>query len=196
MEVKKAVFLDKDGTLIQDIPYNVNPDLITLNEGVIAGLHKLKADYIFIVITNQSGIAKGYFDEDELKNVENKLSALLAKEGLHLSGFYYCPHSDEYGITCDCRKPMPGLIRKAALIHQIDLSQSWMIGDILNDVEAGKNAGCKAILIDNGNETEWLLNTANRLPDFTANSFMMAVDFIENYSIKNNDRNGLLNLVK
>ncbi|TWR31539.1 HAD family hydrolase [Mucilaginibacter pallidiroseus] len=158
----KAIFLDKDGTLIPDIPYNVNPELITLETNAIEGLKQLAAQgYLLAVISNQSGVARGLFEGGKLADVETKLQSLLNNEGLDLAAFYYCPHHPEgdqggFNIDCDCRKPKPGMLLKAATDLNVDLSSSWMIGDILNDVEAGNRAGCKTVLINNGNETEWL----------------------------------------
>ena len=179
----KAVFLDKDGTLIPDIPYNVDPHLITLEQGVVEGLKTLQqAGFIFVLISNQSGVARGKFKYDALKGVSEKLTQLLAKDNLTISGFYYCPHHtdgivNEYTIDCDCRKPKPGMLLNAADDLQIDLDNSWMIGDILNDCEAGNRAGCKTILINNGNETEWLTGPYRR-PDFIAADFIEAANFI------------------
>jgi D-glycero-D-manno-heptose 1,7-bisphosphate phosphatase len=158
----KAIFLDKDGTLIPDIPYNVNPELITLENNLIDGLKQLQnAGYLLIVISNQAGVARGFFTEDKLPDVKRKLSVLLQQQNIHLSDFYYCPHHpdgkvSDYTLDCNCRKPKPGMLLKAAQDHNIDLCSSWMIGDILNDVEAGNRAGCQTVLIDNGNETEWV----------------------------------------
>jgi D-glycero-D-manno-heptose 1,7-bisphosphate phosphatase len=179
----KAVFLDKDGTLIPDIPYNVNPDMITLQPDTINGLQRLRDDgFLFIVISNQAGVARGYFTEDKLPAVEKRLKELLAEHSITLNGFYYCPHYPEgkvdgYNINCDCRKPKPGMLFKAALDHGIELAESWMIGDILNDVEAGNLAGCKTILIDNGNETEWIAGSM-RVPTHICSSINHAADQI------------------
>ncbi|RCH55317.1 HAD family hydrolase [Mucilaginibacter hurinus] len=162
MYSKKAVFLDKDGTLIPDIPYNVNPELITIQPDAIDGLRRLQTQgYILVIVSNQSGVARGYFTEDKLIGVEHRLKQLLANLGLHLSGFYYCPHHDDgiitqYALACECRKPQAGMLLQAAADLQINMADSWMIGDILNDVEAGHRAGCKTVLINNGNETEWV----------------------------------------
>ncbi len=167
----KAVFLDKDGTLIEDVPYNVNPALIRLTPGAEMGLRLLhQAGYQLIVISNQSGVARGYFPEAALTGVEARLQQLLGDFGVPLTGFYYCPHHPQgqvaaYAIDCTCRKPEPGLILQAAQEHGIELSQSWFIGDILNDMEAGMRAGCRTILLDNGNETEWILSPP-RLPHY------------------------------
>jgi D-glycero-D-manno-heptose 1,7-bisphosphate phosphatase len=166
--MNKAIFIDKDGTLIDDVPYNVDPALIRLQRGAIDGLKRLKADgYLLILISNQSGVAHGYFREADLEPVKYKLQEILLKGNVSLDGFYYCPHHpqgkiEQYAIPCECRKPKPGMILTAAKNFNVDLSQSWMIGDILHDVEAGNKAGCKTIFIDNGNETEWEENEYRR----------------------------------
>lgn len=168
-----AVFLDKDGTLVEDVPYNVDPALIRLTAGAGLALRKLSgAGYKLIVVSNQSGVARGLFPESALARTEERLGTLLAEYGVRLDGFYYCPHHPEgsvaeYAVECVCRKPAPGMLLKAAAEHGIALGRSWMVGDILNDVEAGRRAGCSTILLDNGNETEWQLNRL-RLPDCIA----------------------------
>jgi D-glycero-D-manno-heptose 1,7-bisphosphate phosphatase len=183
----KAVFLDKDGTLIENVPYNVDPDQIQLCEGAIAGLKLLQAaDYQLIVITNQSGIARGYFPEAALNAVQHRLQELLAAHGIELDGFYYCPHHPDgvvtsYAIDCSCRKPQPGLLYQAAQEQAIDLTRSWLIGDILNDVEAGRAANCRTVLIDNGNETEWEF-TSQRWPHHRAKTLHEAAQVILSYA--------------
>lgn len=177
----RAVFLDKDGTLIEDVPYNVNPDLIRLTAGAEIGLRSLvAAGYKLIIISNQSGVARGYFPELALQAVEAKLRHLLAEFGVTLTGFYYCPHHPQgkspYNIKCLCRKPEPGLIVRAAQECKIDLTSSWF-GDILNDVEAGCRAGCQTVLIDNGNETEWVISP-QRIPDYIATDLEQTAHFI------------------
>jgi len=168
---KRAVFLDKDGTLIEDVPYKVDPTQIRLTAGVGIGLRQMhQMGYQLLVISNQSGVARGYFPESALAAVEQRLRALLKPFNVPLAGFYYCPHHPEgtvaeYAIACTCRKPEPGLLIEAAQDHMIDLTESWFIGDILNDVEAGRKAGCQTILLNNGNETEWLLS-ADRVPHY------------------------------
>lgn len=160
-QLQSAVFLDKDGTLIDDVPYNVDPDRITLAKGAGEGLARLGAlGFRLIVVSNQSGVALGRFEENALEDVWDRIKQLLREFGVMLDGFYYCPHHpdgivSQHAIDCECRKPAPGLILRAARDHHVDLGRSWFIGDILNDVEAAHRAGCRAALIDNGNETEW-----------------------------------------
>ncbi len=179
----KAIFLDKDGTLIEDIPYNVDPDRITFTPNAIPALQKLhRAGYHLIVITNQAGVARGYFPESALNGVKQRLQALLEDVDIPLTEFYYCPHYpkgivEQYAIACNCRKPKPGLLLKAAQEHQVDLTQSWFIGDILNDVEAGRSANCRTILINNGNETEWRFSPS-RIPHYTVKSLLEAAEVI------------------
>lgn len=183
--MNKAIFIDKDGTLIPDIPYNADPELIVLQSNAVNGLQLLQGEgYLLFIITNQAGVAHGYFPEEQLLAVRQKIESLFAANKLHLSGFYYCPHHPEgivkkYVIQCTCRKPLPGLLLRAAEENDIDLSQSWMIGDILNDTEAGLRAGCKTILIDNGNETEWK-NGKYRRPNFICKNIDHAAVFIHN----------------
>ena len=182
-KLDRAVFLDKDGTLIVDIPYNVDPALIELNPGAAEGLTRLhEAGYRLVVITNQSGVARGRFAVEALDPVEDRLSALLAGLGVPLAGFYFCPHHpegsvSEYAIPCDCRKPKPGMLIRAAEDLGIDLPRSWFVGDILNDVEAGHRAGCRSVLLDVGNETEWVAGP-DRTPDFTASNLLEAATAI------------------
>lgn len=180
--MQPAIFLDKDGTVVVDVPYNVNPSLLRLASGAAEGLPRLARHYRLIIISNQSGIAHGKFDEAALVIVERRLCEMLAEIGAPLAGFYYCPHHPEgevaaYRQSCDCRKPQPGLLVRAAAEHGIDTARSWMIGDILNDVEAGRRAGCRTVLIDNGGETEWQLSEF-RSPDYTAPDLSAAAEVI------------------
>lgn len=153
MAVRRAVFLDKDGTLIDDIPFNVDPARIRLARGASSLARLTRAGFKLMVVSNQPGIARGHFDEAALARAYRHIDALLGARGVRLSGFYYCPHG-ETG-ACACRKPRPGLLRRAARVRGIDLARSWLVGDILDDVEAGRRAGCRTVLLDVGNETEW-----------------------------------------
>jgi D-glycero-D-manno-heptose 1,7-bisphosphate phosphatase len=168
----KAVFVDKDGTLVLDVPYNVDPARVALAPGAQDAVKKLATSgYRVIVVSNQPGAALGLFPEQELAKVEARLRVLLPK----LDGFYYCPHAPDAG--CACRKPAPGLLERAAREHAVELSQSWMIGDILDDVEAGRRAGCRTILLDVGNETQWRVSD-QRSPHHIAAGLAEAADII------------------
>jgi D-glycero-D-manno-heptose 1,7-bisphosphate phosphatase len=159
----KTVFLDKDGTLVDDNPCNVEPRCITLCSGAGPALRLLaRLDYRFIVVSDQAAIAHGQVDEEAMEPVADRLGDLMFRERVALDGFYYCPHHPKgsvtrYALACSCRKPQPGLLLKAANEHQIDLRSSWMVGARLHDVEAGNRAGCRTLLVDNGIETEWRL---------------------------------------
>ena len=168
----KAVFIDKDGTLVEDVPYNVDPARIALARNASQAIREVaERGYRVIVVSNQPGAALGFFSEGALKDVEERLRKLLPA----LDGFYYCPHLPEAG--CACRKPAPGLLERAAREHGVALEHSWMIGDILDDVEAGRRAGCRTILLDNGNETEWRIGEA-RSPDYIARDLSQAAAII------------------
>lgn len=183
--MRRAIFLDKDGTLIRDVPYNADPAKITLLPDMIDGLRLLKAqNYLLIIISNQAGLALGHFTELQFNEAITRLKILLLKAGVGIDGIYYCPHHPDatlpkYRMICECRKPSPGLLVQAAQEHNIDLAGSWMIGDILNDVEAGNRVGCRSILLDNGNETEWLTGTF-RKPAFICSSINQAAVYIYN----------------
>lgn len=198
----KAIFLDKDGTLIENVPYNVVAEHMKLCDRALIGAKMLHtAGYKLFVITNQSGIARGYFPESALISVEQCLRDLLRVVDVPISGFYYCPHHPEgtvsgYAIDCTCRKPQPGLLQRAAAEHAIDLTQSWFIGDILHDIEAGRAAGCRTILINNGNETEWQLSP-QRLPHHLvaniqeAAHVILAIDAVEQMPSDNHHCGGV-----
>jgi histidinol-phosphate phosphatase family protein len=156
--LRPAVFLDKDGTLVENVPYNVDPAQLRFTPHAIEGLKLLAAfDYRLIVVTNQPGLALGRFDLAGLRTLERALCEKLAAEGIALAGFHFCPHAPptDPAFACPCRKPAPGLLFAAAQAQGVDLARSWLVGDILDDVEAGRRAGCRTVLLDVGNETEW-----------------------------------------
>jgi D-glycero-D-manno-heptose 1,7-bisphosphate phosphatase len=179
----KAIFLDKDGTLIENIPYNIDPEKIRLYQGVPEALQQLKSQgFKLIIVTNQPGVALGYFEEQKINDFWRAFDKIFSKAEVAIDGFYYCPHHGqglvkEYSLECSCRKPLPGMIYQAAREHDIDLAESWMIGDILHDVEAGNRAGCKTILINNGNETEWEYNKL-RTPTYMVWNILEAAEQI------------------
>lgn len=151
--LRPAVFLDKDGTLIHDVPYNVDPARVELTLGAREGVRMLRAaGYALVVASNQSGVARGLFTSDDLSRVRARIEHLL---DLALDGFYCCPHLPDgkvvaYAIACECRKPRPGLLTRAARELGLDLGRSWMVGDILSDIEAGARAGCRTALLTCG----------------------------------------------
>lgn len=157
---QKAIFLDRDGTINKYVGFLRNINDFELLEGVTEAIRKInEAGYLAIVITNQPVIARGEVSFEELDEIHNKMETLLGKEGAYLDAIYYCPHHPHKGykgerpelkIDCSCRKPKSGMLLKAAEYFNIDLAQSWMIGDGENDVKAGQNAGCKTALIGYG----------------------------------------------
>jgi histidinol-phosphate phosphatase family protein len=176
--MKKAVFLDKDGTLVRNVPYNVDPARIVITDGAIDALRRLHdRGFVFVVVSNQPGVAQGHFAMDALDAVEARLRTLLSRASIELLGFYWCTHNASTGFgdaaACDCRKPAPGLLLQAAKEHGIDLARSWMVGDILDDVEAGARAGCRTVLLNNGGETLWE-RYEERAPDCIASTFAEA----------------------
>ena len=155
---RKAVFLDRDGTIIKGTEYLSSPEEIRLLPNAARGIRLFnEKGYLTVVVTNQSGIARGYFAEERLIEIHNRLLEILSGEGARIDAIYYCPHLAEgtvetYSIDCECRKPDPGMLLRAAREHQIELSSSLMIGDTPSDIMAGKAAGCKTVLIQNSHE--------------------------------------------
>lgn len=178
-----AIFFDKDGTLIHDVPYNVDPSQVRFYDDAIDALSQLKhAGYKLFVISNQSGVARGFFKQSQLGDISRYLQEAVRQSGIQFDGIYYCPHAES--DRCSCRKPEPGLILQAAHEHGIDLAKSWMIGDILHDVEAGNRAGCRTIHLNNGHETEWDM-TPPRLATATVTTLTEAAATI----LQNPERN-------
>ncbi len=142
--MKKAVFLDRDGVVIKQVHYLHRAADVELESGVGVGLKKLHdAGFGCFVVTNQSGVARGMFTLADVEEVHAEIRRQLQKFGTDIDGFYICPHHPEYDGDCDCRKPKPGLIFRAAAEHDIDLANSFMAGDKAADVVAGRNAGCR-----------------------------------------------------
>ena len=150
----KAIFLDRDDTLIEDPGYINSPDQVKLLPIAAASLIELKQmGYKLIVVTNQSGVARGIVKEEAITDIHHQLKTLLGREGAYLDAIYYCPYHPngvipKFSKESDLRKPNPGMILKAADEHDIDLSQSWMVGNSYRDITAGLRAGCRTILIN------------------------------------------------
>ena len=157
---QKAVFLDRDGTINKYVGFLRNIDEFALLDGVADAIKKINASgYLAIVVTNQPVIARGEVSFEELERIHNKMETLLGKEGAYLDAVYFCPHHPHKGyegerpelkFDCECRKPKPGMLLKAAQDFNINLAQSWMVGDGENDIKAGQNAGCRTALVGNG----------------------------------------------
>jgi D-glycero-D-manno-heptose 1,7-bisphosphate phosphatase len=148
----QAVFLDRDGVLIEDVNYLTRTDQIRLVPGVTDALRSLQSLFSLIVITNQSGIARGILTEDDLAGIHAELVSLLAIEGVILDALYFCPHLPEgivptYSWACTCRKPSPGMLLQASQDFSIDLCRSFLIGDRHSDIQAGAAAGVESILL-------------------------------------------------
>ena len=150
-EGRAAVFLDRDGTVIQEREYLADPDGVSLIPGAIEGMHLLvEAGFRLVVVTNQSGIARGLYGVDDYRAVAGRLDEELAREGLTLDGTYFCPHHPEFSGPCKCRKPALGMYLQAARDLGLDLPDSFFIGDRRKDVEPGRALGGQGILVRTG----------------------------------------------
>jgi D-glycero-D-manno-heptose 1,7-bisphosphate phosphatase len=148
---RPAVFLDRDGTVIADAGYPRDPAEVTFLPGAVDALRRLgDAGFALVVVSNQSGIGRGLVTQEQADAVHRRFLALLAEQGIELTGAFYCPHAPDEG--CECRKPAPGLICRAAAELSLDLGRSYMVGDKQTDVETGRRAGCEGLLLpENGN---------------------------------------------
>lgn len=169
--MNKAVFLDRDGTINIEKHYLYKIEDFEFLPGVLQGLKKIQdLGYLLVIITNQSGIARGYYTEDDYNKLTKYMLSILESNGIHISKVYYCPHLKDAVIPkfrkdCDCRKPRLGLFYKAKQELKIDMSRSWAIGDNLRDCEICNYSDCKGILISNDNHIE-VDGTIHVVPDF------------------------------
>jgi D-glycero-D-manno-heptose 1,7-bisphosphate phosphatase len=185
VQPRKAVFLDRDGTVIRDLDYLGDPDKIEFLPGAVEALRSLHAQgYLLVVITNQSGVARGFFDEAACQEVGRRFKETLDAAGVPIAASYYCPHLpgapvQEYDRVCDCRKPSKGLFEKAARELRIDFSSSWAVGDMLRDLEPAKNLGARTILVLTGKGREQAAEPqAAAIADFTATDLADAARII------------------
>lgn len=171
---QKAVFLDRDGVINKYVGFLRNIDAFELLPGAAQAIRKINASgYLCIVVTNQPVIARGEVTVAQLNEIHNKMETLLGQQGAYIDGLYYCPHHPDKGykgevaelkIDCDCRKPKPGMLLKAAKEFHVDLGKSWMVGDGEKDIKAGQNAGCRTCLI--GRESFGQDRTVDSLYEF------------------------------
>lgn len=153
---RRAVFLDRDGTMIEDVDYLTEVEQIRILPGVPAALRRLReAGYLLLVVTNQSAVARGMLTEAKLADIHAELNRRLAADGAEVDAFYYCPHLPDgvvegYARVCDCRKPAAGLFRRAAREWGVETERSYAVGDSERDVQAGRAAGCFSIRLGAG----------------------------------------------
>jgi len=182
-----AVFLDRDGTIIEDRGYLNHPDLLELIPNAAEAIASLnRAGLKTIVVSNQSGVARGFFPESLLAVLHEKMLALLSEKDARIDAVYYCPHHPHVGeppyrTNCDCRKPKTGMLERAANDFSLDVARSYLIGDKVSDMQTAMNAGCKALLVMTGyGRGEWEFNRSRleKEPDYLAADLFDAAQWI------------------
>ncbi len=185
--MKRAVFLDRDGNVCEDVGYLGDPSKLVVFPYAAEAVRRLnESSMLAILVTNQSGVARGHFGEDAVLRVHDRLERELARGGARLDGIYYCPHhptigQPPYRQSCECRKPRPGMLVRAAADHDIDLSQSFVVGDKYSDVRLAHEAGARAVLVRTGyGRGEWEYDRATwpRQPEHVAETLEDAVEWI------------------
>lgn len=186
----RAIFLDRDGVLIEDVGLLVEETAVRLLPGVPAALRSLaEAGFELLVVSNQPVVARGMLTEDGVVALQREIAARLEAAGAPtLTGFYFCPHhpranDPRYAVACDCRKPEPGLLLRAAAEHEIDLGRSFMIGDRPSDIAAGKAAGCRTVLVLTGRHLDAPIETSRPFdpsvePDSTCSDLAAAAKWV------------------
>ncbi len=181
---RRAVFIDRDGTISEEVGYVNHPSRYRVFPYAAAAIKTLNdAGWLAVLVTNQAGVARGYFAEEMIASVHNILRQELQRGGARLDAIYYCPHhptvgAQPYRLDCDCRKPRPGLIQRAAQEFDIDFAQSWMVGDRYGDMELARNAGLRAAFVLSGyGRGEWEYQRAawQHQPDLIADDLLAAV---------------------
>jgi D-glycero-D-manno-heptose 1,7-bisphosphate phosphatase len=181
---RRAVFIDRDGTISEEVGYVNHPTRYRVFPFAAEAVRVLnEAGWLAVLVTNQAGVARGYFAEEMIGAVHDLLTRELERNGARLDAIYYCPHHPSVGeppyrLACDCRKPKPGLIARAAAEFDIDLARSWMIGDRYGDTELARNAGTRAALVLTGygrGEFEHQRDAWQHQPDLVAENLLEAV---------------------
>lgn len=185
--MKRALFLDRDGTVCQEVGYVNHPSRLELLPGAAAGIAAARrSGFVCILVTNQAGVARGYFEEDLIRTTHERLERLLAEEGAKLDAIYYCPHhpaagEPPYRVDCACRKPRPGMLERAARDLGIDLGDSVVIGDKISDVEMAHAVGARGILVRTGygrGEEEYQQERWTTVPNHVADDLQAAVHWL------------------
>lgn len=184
---RPAVFIDRDGTISEEVGYINHPSRFRVFPYSAPAIRLLnESGWLAIVVTNQAGVARGYFPEEMIQRVHQSLNRYLESNGARLDAIYYCAHHPSageppYRLDCDCRKPRPGLIRRAMADFQIDVEKSWMVGDRYSDIELARNAGINSAFVMSGyghGEWEHQRGSWKHQPDLTAENFLEAVESI------------------
>ncbi len=177
---KKCVFLDRDGVLIEDVGYLKNPENIIIMENSFGALRTLKdAGFLLIIVTNQAGVSKGLLSVEEVGKVNKKLLSIYELNGIHIDDLYFCPHHKDgtvepYNISCSCRKPETGMVDRGIEKFDIDVKNSFMVGDKDSDILLAKNSGMKSFYIKN----DMYEHDKNIIPDYTVSSLKEAAEII------------------
>jgi D-glycero-D-manno-heptose 1,7-bisphosphate phosphatase len=198
LKINTAIFLDRDGTINEEVGHLDKLEKLKIYDNAAEAIRMINQSGMkAVVITNQSGVARGYFTEELVKTTHRIIQDLLKRQGAFIDAFYYCPHHpteglEEYVQACSCRKPEPGMLITASRDLNIDLQRSYMVGDILKDIQAGKNAGTKSVLVKSGHGIKALHedlqqssqeipigeNLGNSYPDYIAEDILEAVTWI------------------
>lgn len=179
-KLRRAVFLDRDGTILDEVGYLNHISRFRMLPGAVAGIRRLNlAGIPVIVVTNQSGVARGFFREEMIVQIHERMTAELGAGGAHVDGIYYCPHGTEVG--CDCRKPLPGMLEQAAQEHGLEVAGSGLVSDRYDDIAMGHAAGCRTVMVMTGygrGEIQWNSKRWPHQPDFVAEEISQAVDIL------------------
>ena len=185
--MRRAIFLDRDGTVCEELGYLNHVDRVRLIEGSAEAIRRAnESGFQTVIVTNQAGVARGLLSEDLVGEAHDRLRELLAENGARLDGIYYCPHHPDVGgerhrKSCDCRKPSPGMLRQARDEMGVDLGSSYLVGDSIRDIEAGRQVGATTILVLTGHGQGQLEHQSEgwrTRPDYIAKDLSEAIDWI------------------